>query len=162
MGDDCAKSLAPPSSMQEGRGKRTDGIREPEIAFIDQAELVVTLKRRESLALAADNPKLASLDGDYLRMLWGDALDNTFSLPKDIYQEGVVESRFSVIGYYLRYSSLMAKSITDEPSTRRSSPAVMTIHPRHPKLSLALARPVPPGADIGQGAGPLIKLTLVA
>jgi hypothetical protein len=83
--------------------------REPEIAFIDQAELVVTLKSGESLALAVDNPRLAALDGEYLRLLWGDAVDLAFSLPKDIDQEDVVESRFSVTGYYLRYSQTVGK-----------------------------------------------------
>jgi hypothetical protein len=93
--------------------------REPEMAFIDQAELVAVLKSGETLTLAADNPKLATRDGDYLRLLWGDVVEINFSLPDQIREEEVVESRFSVTGYYRRYSDLMAKG-TNEPITRRS------------------------------------------
>jgi hypothetical protein len=89
------------------------------MAFIDQAELVAVLKSGETLTLAADNPKLATRDGDYLRLLWGDVVEINFFLPDQIREEEVVESRFSVTGYYRRYSDLMAKG-TNEPITRRS------------------------------------------
>jgi hypothetical protein len=96
--------------------------REPEIVFINQAELVVTLRSGESLALAVDDSRLAALDGEYLRLFWGDSVELTFALPSDIKQEDVVESRFSVTGYYRRYSKLTAKGTTDDWSTRRSGP----------------------------------------
>jgi hypothetical protein len=95
--------------------------REPEMAFIDQVELLAVLKTGDTLALVADNPKLRTRDGDYLRLLWGDAIDINFALPTDIRAEDVVESRLYVTGYYLRYSSLIAKTIINEPVTRRSS-----------------------------------------
>jgi hypothetical protein len=104
--------------------------REPEMAFIDQIQLVAVLKTGDTLALVADNPKLRTRDGDYLRFLWGDTIDINFFLPADIREEDVVESRLYVTGYYLRYSNLMAKSGTNEPMTRPSglaSDPVMTI-----------------------------------
>jgi hypothetical protein len=104
--------------------------REPEIAFIDQVEIDATLNDGRTLTLTADNPKLASRDGDYLRLLWGDAIDINFTLPTDVQDKDVVESRLSVTGYYERYSNLMAKSGTNEPMTRPSglaSDPVMTI-----------------------------------
>ena len=55
--------------------------REPEMAFIDQAELIAVLKTGHTLTLAADNPKLRTRDGQYLRLLWGDAVEINFSLP---------------------------------------------------------------------------------
>jgi hypothetical protein len=83
--------------------------REPEIAFIDHVELSAVLKTGETVALAPDNARLAARDGDYLRLYWGDAVEIAFALPEGVAEADVVESRFTVTGYYLRYSSLMAQ-----------------------------------------------------
>jgi hypothetical protein len=48
-------------------------------------------------------------DGDYLRLYWGDAVEIEFALPEGIPEADVLECRFTVTGYYLRYSSLMAQ-----------------------------------------------------
>jgi hypothetical protein len=93
---------------------------EPEMAFIDQVELIAVLKTGHTLTLIADNPKLRRRDGEYLRLLWGHAIDINFSLPTGLHEEDVVESRLYVTGYYLRYSDLLANSVTTQSMTRPS------------------------------------------
>ena len=83
--------------------------REPEVAFIDHAELVVELKTGETITLKPDNPSLAARDNDYLRLYWGDRADIAFVLPDGITKSDVTQSRFLVTGYYRRYSSLLAQ-----------------------------------------------------
>jgi hypothetical protein len=88
--------------------------REPELAFIDQVELVILLRNGETVQLQPTDPKIAALDGDYLRLLWGDLVEIEFVLPDGIAEEDVEESRLTVTGYYLRDSSLMARSVTSD------------------------------------------------
>jgi len=82
--------------------------REPELAFIDHAELVVTLRNGEVLALAPDDERLARRDGVDVRLAWGESLAIDFSLPDAVPDGEVVESRLAVSGYYRRYAGLTA------------------------------------------------------
>ncbi len=96
--------------------------REPEVAFIDQVELVVALKTGASLTLKPDNPQLAARDENYLQLYWGDAVDLAFALPAHVAESDVTESRVSVTGYYRRYSSLIAENEAPAtPNLRRAS-----------------------------------------
>ena len=83
--------------------------REPEAAYIDQVELVITLDDGQTMTLSPDNPRLVARDGEYLRLIWGQAVDISFALPEDIRKDRVVESRFTATGYYRRYSSPTAQ-----------------------------------------------------
>jgi hypothetical protein len=82
--------------------------REPEVALIDQAELLVTLRSGATLALATDHPRLAARDRDYLQLMWGEAVEFAFTLPEGIAEQDVVQSQLAVTGYYQRYSTLLA------------------------------------------------------
>ena len=83
--------------------------REPEIAFIKDVELVVTLNNGVAVTL---KPKklvtAAEREGDYLSLYWGEAADFEFQLPRNIAEDQIVTSRFAVTGYYRRYSALLA------------------------------------------------------
>jgi hypothetical protein len=92
--------------------------REPEVAFIDHAELTLVLKDGRTIAVPAEQSELAARDQDYLKLLWGEAIEIAFALPSDITEADVAQSRLSVTGYYLRYSRLLSQS--DPP---RSTPA---------------------------------------
>jgi hypothetical protein len=82
--------------------------REPEIAFIDHAELVVTLANGDTIVLQPDKAPLDRRDGDYLSLMWGDAIEIEFALDDRITEADVVDSRLTLTGYYERYSSLLA------------------------------------------------------
>jgi hypothetical protein len=90
--------------------------RESEIAFIDQVQLVVTLRNGVSLSLKPHDARLVAHDGDYLQLYWGEAIEIDFSLPHDVDQEDVAESRFLVTGFYERYSSFVANKAASEGS----------------------------------------------
>jgi hypothetical protein len=94
--------------------------REPEVAYIDQAELVISLRDGETLTLKPDNTKLIVRDGDYAKLYWGDGIEFSFALPQTVDEEEVVESRLTVTGYYERYSSLMANKELG-PKTRSNA-----------------------------------------
>ena len=84
--------------------------REPEIAHSDHAELVALLKNGSTLTLKSNNKKLAARDGDYLELMWGEGIGLAFSLPEGVAEEDVAESRFTLTGYYERYSNLLAST----------------------------------------------------
>lgn len=79
--------------------------REPEVSYIDRAELIVRLKNGATLALAPDNAHLVAHDGDYVRLPWGKAVEFGFALPDGMVDSDVTESRLSLTGYYERYSN---------------------------------------------------------
>jgi len=120
--------------------------REPEIAFLDQAELIVTFKDGSTRTLSSDNPHLAARDGEYLRLVWGDTVDINFVLPQGIAEGDVVESRFTVTGYYLRYSDRMAEEGADTPASSRANlnrGAMSTPVPADASRASAATCPVP-------------------
>jgi hypothetical protein len=104
--------------------------REPELAFIDQAELVLVLNDGDTHLLEPDQAKLAARDGDYVRLFWGDAVEFEFALPHGVAEEQVKESQIRVTGYYLRYEDLMVDTTEPRGSTgglrRASIPAAAT------------------------------------
>lgn len=117
--------------------------REPELASIDQAELTVTLKNGATLALAPDHARLAVRDGDYLRLMWGDAVDFAFALPAGIDEADVAESRLSVTGYYERYSALLAARNNARPLTlmRKARMSLASVQSAAPNCPLPDAGP---------------------
>jgi hypothetical protein len=98
--------------------------REPEIAYIDHAELVVALKNGETLALKPDQAKLAARDGNYLELMWGDGAELVFALPQGVAEEDVAESRLTLTGYYERYSNLLASANFSRPTRLKVAPMV--------------------------------------
>jgi hypothetical protein len=98
--------------------------REPEIAYIDQAELAISLTNGETLVLKPDNNKLAASDSDYAKLYWGDAIEFSFALPEAVAAEEVVESRLTLTGYYERYSSLLAVANFSRPAGLKVAPMI--------------------------------------
>jgi hypothetical protein len=88
--------------------------REPEIAFIDQVELAVVLKSGETILLTPDHLMIAARDGKYLPLYWSDVVDIQFRLPIGLVEDEIIESRLSVTGYYLSYSSVITET-RDKP-----------------------------------------------
>jgi hypothetical protein len=83
--------------------------REPETAFIDQAELIIVLNDGRVISLKPNSPKLASGESDTIRLSWGDSVAIDFALPPDVAEADVTESRLFITGYYLRYPGLLAR-----------------------------------------------------
>jgi hypothetical protein len=83
--------------------------REPEIALINAARLNVTLKGGGRLVVLPDNAGLARGSGKPVRLLYGEAVDITFHLPRGISRAKVASSRLEVTGYYRRYTSLVRR-----------------------------------------------------
>ncbi len=78
--------------------------REAEVATLDRAELILTLKDGGEVAAA---PK-AGRSAPPFRLFWGEGQDFEFSPPPGITADDVVSSRLALTGYYERYSSLPA------------------------------------------------------
>jgi hypothetical protein len=97
-------------TLQGYRGRFRIEEREPEVALIDQAGMVVVLKNGETIALKPNNRHLTDRDGDYLQLLWGDAVEIEFSLPASVPAQDVAETRLTVTGYYQRYAEMFATS----------------------------------------------------
>jgi hypothetical protein len=88
--------------------------REPEIAFIDQMELVVLLTDGTTVQLQPDHPKLAARDGHYVRLLWGDKVEVEFALPEGVAEDEVKETHLSVTGYYQTDFPFRAPSVAGQ------------------------------------------------
>jgi len=73
------------------------------------------MQRRTVLVVPPAETRLAVRDRDYLRLLWGEAVEFTFALPADVSTDDVLDSRLSLTGFYERY---------------RPSPARTTFAPR--------------------------------
>jgi hypothetical protein len=88
---------------------------EPEVAHIDRAVLRVSLRTGRTLLLEPDNKRLRKADGDYVALLWGDAVDFAFKLPAGIKERDVLTSTLVLSGYYERYSTLAAAAGLSAP-----------------------------------------------
>jgi hypothetical protein len=118
--------------------------REAEVAFIDQAELVVSLKDGLTITLASDNAALARRDGKYQRLAWDEAIEISFALPQRMAENDVLESRLEVTGYYVRYSELQAQGGMDAPADGgRGKRADGMIIPAFERLPIAPMCPIP-------------------
>jgi hypothetical protein len=103
--------------------------REPEIAFIKDAELVATLGSGVAITLKPTKVvTTAEREGEYLSLYWGQAAEFEFTLPHDIGEDQVVTSRFAVTGYYRRYAALLAHAVGLGP--RILSPGPVTASKR--------------------------------
>ena len=78
--------------------------REPEVATINDAEIVFSLTSGSSITLKPDTTPTRKVGRQLL--FWGDAQELKFSLPNGVAPGDVVESKLSLTGYYERYSSL--------------------------------------------------------
>ena len=78
--------------------------REPEVATIDNAEVAVSLNDGRSMTLRPDMAPAAKAGRQLL--VWGDAQELEFSLPRGVAPADVVETKLFLTGYYERYSSL--------------------------------------------------------
>lgn len=80
--------------------------REPETAFIGRTELTVTLSNGGILVLKPHMTGPATRADSYLVLHWGDTANLEFTLPPDVDQSAVEQSRLSITGYYEPYSDL--------------------------------------------------------
>ena len=83
--------------------------REPEIAFIDKAELVITLNNGNIFSIISKNPALGECDGQYVKLYWGQSVEFEFTLPEGTDRKAVIESILNLTGYYEPYSTELAK-----------------------------------------------------
>ena len=84
--------------------------REPEIAYIDEARLVITLDDGSKRGLAPSEKALVDRDGVPVALVWGEAVDFSFALPPDIEESQVDRSELYVTGYYERYPAVPVMS----------------------------------------------------
>jgi hypothetical protein len=80
--------------------------REPELAHIDEATLVVTLRDGSERTFLPDRRELAGRDGSRIPIRWGEAVAFSFPSAASLDPAIVAETRLAVTGYYERYSSL--------------------------------------------------------
>ena len=89
--------------------------REPELAHIDQASLMIELKSGEKRSLKPDVADLAARDQKRLKLGYGEFAELRFTLPADIKEEQVAHSTITLTGYYERYSELLNMSRLTRP-----------------------------------------------
>lgn len=80
--------------------------RESELASINQARLILSLKSGKIVRLKPDRISLRAHDADYLQLYWGDAAEFEFKLPDSVAVDDVETSKLELIGFYQRYSEL--------------------------------------------------------
>jgi hypothetical protein len=82
--------------------------REPELAHIESAALVVNLDNGDALRLAPKMRGSSVSERIGVELRWGEGIDLYFELPESMSANLVIGSRFEVTGYYERYSSLVS------------------------------------------------------
>ena len=85
--------------------------REAEVAYIDKAELRITLSNGSVELLRPNDDKLTERDNSYLQLFAGQGVEIEFLLPDKVSSNEVVRSELALTGYYDRYSSLLASSL---------------------------------------------------
>jgi hypothetical protein len=94
--------------------------REPEIAFIDHAELQVNFGDGRSISLNPRNTGQKTEGSRSFRLFWGEATELVFQLPHGIEADKVVQSRLVVTGYYRRYSAIPGLARAGEEALSRA------------------------------------------
>ncbi len=89
--------------------------REPELAHIDQASLMIELKSGKRQILKPDVEDLAALDQKRLKLGYGEYVDLRFALPAGIKEDEVTHSTITLTGYYERYGELFNMSKLTRP-----------------------------------------------
>ncbi len=89
--------------------------REPELAHIDQASLMIELKSGEQYALSPDIKDLVARDQKRLKLGYGEYVDLRFALPAGIKEQQVAHSTITLTGYYERYGELLNMSKLTRP-----------------------------------------------
>jgi hypothetical protein len=103
--------------------------REPELAHLQGATLVVELHDGTTQAFlpiraAANAPD----DGDII-LMWGEAVDLSFAIPDTLNAADVRQTRLQVTGYYERYTDLLGAQARSAPATPVSMRANTTAGP---------------------------------
>lgn len=97
------KEQAHTASISDFRPKFRLTQLEPEIAYIDQAELTVELNHGRSLALTASDPRLSSRDGRYAVLRMGEEMDFEFKLPNGVKKSDVGASRLRLLRVHCQF-----------------------------------------------------------
>ncbi len=84
---------------------------EAEHARIDQVSLTLRLKSGKVLVLESAESVMRYVDGRYVELAMGDAVEFRFRLPAGLPRKQVVESMLSVNGYYDRYTDILAQRL---------------------------------------------------
>ncbi len=111
------------AGLEQSDQRRFDGFksrfriheREPELAHIDQASLMIELKSGKTQILKPDVEDLATLDQKRLKLGYGEYVDLRFVLPAGIKKEQVAHSTITLTGYYERYGELLNMSKLTRP-----------------------------------------------
>jgi hypothetical protein len=90
--------------------------REPEVAIIDQVELIVSLKGGANITLKSPIPALSERDNQSIRLYWGEDVELEFNLPGGVAKDDVVSTQVAVTGYYMRYAVLSSEEDVDRPN----------------------------------------------
>lgn len=83
---------------------------EAELAYINKVELTLELKGGSKIRLMPEKKSLRSTDGDYTRIYFGQSIEIDFKVPKWIRSSDVDISKFTIVGYYVRYGDLFKRS----------------------------------------------------
>jgi hypothetical protein len=95
--------------------------REPEIAHLNRAMLILKLDSGEMVNLSPVDDRFAKQNGADLQLLWGESVDINFAPPENIHAKRVIESQLELTGYYERYSNLRADLASDNRSDEHIS-----------------------------------------
>ncbi len=90
---------------------------EPEVSYIDEMELRLTLSRGQQISLKPKQSALAHRDERFLRILAYRSEVIEFELPEGLVPSEIARSELAITGYYRRYSTL----VSEIPSRERKS-----------------------------------------
>lgn len=108
--------------------------REPELAHLQSAKLVVEFGDGSTQTFSPAQPAAGSADGE-ISLMWGEATDISFAVPKTVNATDVRQSRLQVSGYYERYSSLLA----EQQQSPRATPLPLRVNSTPTPASTAAA-----------------------
>ena len=80
---------------------------EPEVSYIDRAELRLTLTDGRQIALKPKDPKLFENDEHYILAYQSAIIE--FERPAGVAPDKMVRAELSITGYYRRYKSIVSK-----------------------------------------------------
>jgi hypothetical protein len=118
--------------------------REPELASIDEAELILFLKNGETHALKLEQASLSARDENYLHLYWGDGIEIQFKLPEGVRTDDVLESHLRVTGFYQRYSDHGPASAADDRGDRLATNLFRKVKSKTSDRDQQKACPFPP------------------
>jgi hypothetical protein len=98
--------------------------REPELAHLQSAMLVVELRDGTTQTFSPVRTEAGvDNDGDII-LMWGEAADLSFAVPETLTAEDVRQTQLQVTGYYERYTDLLGAQARSTPVPMRAKAAI--------------------------------------